>query len=156
MILASILALFWTLLGSIFDTFSASIFACIFGCHFFDFWSKKAPKIYIKSLKNQGCVADVFLERFGAALGCQMLDFRSQNLENITKMVAKNDPKSMKNQSYVADAFLERFGAALGCQMLDFRSHNLQNFTKTAIKIDPKPQKGSKSEPRGDQNASRN
>ena len=45
MILASILALFWTLLGSIFDTFSASIFACIFGCHFFDFWSKMAPKM---------------------------------------------------------------------------------------------------------------
>ena len=39
-----------------------------------------APKIYMKSLKNQGCVADAFLERFGAALGCQMLDFGSQNL----------------------------------------------------------------------------
>ena len=38
------------------------------------------PKICIKSMKNQGCVADVFLERFGAALGCQMLDFGSQNL----------------------------------------------------------------------------
>ena len=34
-----------------------------------------APKIYIESMKNQGCVADAFLERFGAALGCQMLDF---------------------------------------------------------------------------------
>ena len=73
-----------------------------------------APKIYIKSMKNQGCVADVFLERFGAALGCQMLDFRSQNLENITKMVAKNDPKSMKNRGCVADAFLERFWTAFG------------------------------------------
>ena len=68
-----------------------------------------APKIYIKSMKNQGCVAGVFLERFGAALGCQMLDFRNQNLENITKMVAKIDPKSMKNRGCVADAFLDRF-----------------------------------------------
>ena len=42
-----------------------------------------APKIYIKSMKNQGCVADAFLERFGAALGCQMLDFWSQNIQNI-------------------------------------------------------------------------
>ena len=41
------------------------------------------PKIYVKSMKNQGYVADAFLERFGAALGCQMLDFGSQNLQNI-------------------------------------------------------------------------
>ena len=34
-------------------------------------------------MKNQGYVADAFLERFGAALGCQMLDFGSQNLQNI-------------------------------------------------------------------------
>ena len=40
-------------------------------------------KIYVKSMKNQGYVADAFLERFGAALGCQMLDFGSQNLQNI-------------------------------------------------------------------------
>ena len=33
--------------------------------------------------KNQGCAADAFLERFGAASGCQMLDFGSQNLQNI-------------------------------------------------------------------------
>ena len=72
------------------------------------------PKIYVKSMKNQGCVADVFLERFGAALGCQMLDFRSQNLENITKMVAKIDPKSMKNVyqiwMYFVIDFLSNFG----------------------------------------------
>ena len=70
-----------------------------------------ASKIYIKSMKNQGCVADVFLERFGAALGCQMLDFRSQNLENITKMVAKIDPKSMKNRSCVLGWFWKRLGS---------------------------------------------
>ena len=40
-------------------------------------------KIDEKLMKNQGCVADAFLERFGAALGCQMLDFGSQNLQNI-------------------------------------------------------------------------
>ena len=68
-----------------------------------------APEIYIKSMKNKGCVADAFLERFGAALGCQMLDFGSQNLQHITKMATKIDPKSMKNRGCVADAFLERF-----------------------------------------------
>ena len=73
-----------------------------------------APKIYIKSMKNQGCVADVFLERFGAALGCQMLDFRSQNLENITKMAAQIDPKSMKNRSCVLGWFWERLWAPKG------------------------------------------
>ena len=71
-----------------------------------------APKIYIKSMKNQGYVADAFLERFGAALGCQMLDFGSQNLQKITKMATKIAPKSMKNRGSVADAFLERFWAA--------------------------------------------
>ena len=78
-------------------------------------------------MKNQGCVADVFLERFGAALGCQMLDFRSQNLENITKMVAKIDPKSMKNRGCVADAFRERFGSPkcrqIFLEMVHFGSH---------------------------------
>ena len=34
-------------------------------------------------MKNQSCVADAFLERFGAALGCQIVDFGSQNLEHI-------------------------------------------------------------------------
>ena len=32
------------------------------------------------------------------ALGCQMVDFGSQNLQNITKMATKIVPKSMKNQ----------------------------------------------------------
>ena len=73
-----------------------------------------APKIDLESMKNQGCVADAFLERFGAALGCQMLDFGSQNLQNITKMATKNDPKSMKNRGCVADAFLDRFLGANG------------------------------------------
>ena len=72
---------------------------------------KISAKEFPKSMKNQGCVADAFLERFGAALGCQMLDFGSQNLQNITKMATKIAPKSMKNQACVADAFLERFGA---------------------------------------------
>ena len=30
-------------------------------------------KIHPKSMKNRGCVADAFLDRFGAALGRQML-----------------------------------------------------------------------------------
>ena len=33
--------------------------------------TKMAPKIGPKSIKNRGCVADAFLERFGAALGSQ-------------------------------------------------------------------------------------
>ena len=70
------------------------------------------PKIYTKSMKNQGYVADAFLERFGAALGCQMVDFGSQNLQNITKMATKIAPKSMINRGCVAAAFLERFGLA--------------------------------------------
>ena len=69
-----------------------------------------APKIYIKSIKSQGCIAHALFERFGAALGCQMLNFGKQNLENITKMATKIDPKSMNNRGCVADAFLERFG----------------------------------------------
>ena len=36
---------FGSLLPLIFDTFSASNFACLFGWHFFDFWPKMAPKI---------------------------------------------------------------------------------------------------------------
>ena len=36
---------FGIILASFFDTFSASIFGCLFGCHFFDFWSKMAPKM---------------------------------------------------------------------------------------------------------------
>ena len=63
-------------------------------------------------MKNQGCVADAFLERFGAALGCQMVDFGSPNQQNITKMAPIVDPKSIENRGCVADAFLERFGAA--------------------------------------------
>ena len=61
-------------------------------------------------MKNRGCVADVFLKRFGAVLGCQMVDFGSPNHQNIM------DPKSMKNRGCVADAFLERFGVALSRQ----------------------------------------
>ena len=64
-----------------------------------------ALEIDLKSLKNNGCLADTFLERFGAALGCQMLDFGSQNLQNIIKIV----PKSMKNRGSVADTFWARF-----------------------------------------------
>ena len=44
--------------------------------------------------ENHGCLADAFLERFGAALGCQMLDFGSQNLQNITKTATEIDEKS--------------------------------------------------------------
>ena len=60
-------------------------------------------------MKNQGCVADAFLERSGAALGCQMLDFGSQNLQNITEMATKIAPRSMENRGCVADAFWECF-----------------------------------------------
>ena len=67
-------------------------------------------------MKIQACVVDAFLERFGAALGCQMLDFGIQNLQNITKMVIEIDPKSMKNRGCVAAAFLKRFWVAFGRQ----------------------------------------
>ena len=65
-------------------------------------------------MKNQGCVADAFLERFGAALGCQMLDFGSQNLQDIIKTAPKIVPKSMKNRGCVFGAFLGGLGAAKG------------------------------------------
>ena len=72
-------------------------------------WGQNISKFNVKvgsiSMKNQGCVADAFLERFGAALGWQMVDFWSQNLQNITPKI---DPESMKNQGCVADAFLGR------------------------------------------------
>ena len=35
--------------------------------------TKMATQIGPKSIKNRGCVADAFLERFGAALGHQIL-----------------------------------------------------------------------------------
>ena len=76
--------------------------------------SNFSVKVGSKSMKNQGCVADAFLERFGAALGCQMVDFGSPNHQNIIKMAPKMDPKSMKNRGSVADAFLERFGSNFG------------------------------------------
>ena len=44
MISASIWASFSILFLCFFDTFSPSIFACLFGCHFFDFWSKMVAK----------------------------------------------------------------------------------------------------------------
>mgnify|MGYP003320221704 CR=1 FL=1 len=58
----------------------------------------------------------------GAPVGSQVLDFGSQNLQNITNIAPKIYIKSMKNQGCVADAFLERFGAALWCQLFDFGS----------------------------------
>ena len=74
-----------------------------------------AIKIDEKSMKNRGWIADAFLDRFGMALGCQMVDFGSQNLQNIIKMATKIAPKSMKIQACVADAFLECFwGAKVG------------------------------------------
>ena len=77
---------------------------------------------------NRGCVADAFLDRFGAVLECQMVDFGNQNHKHITDMVPEIDPKStktfkispkpfpksMKNRVCVADAFLERFWSARG------------------------------------------
>ena len=65
-------------------------------------------------MKNRGCVADAFLERFGAALGCQMLDFGTQNLQNITKTATKIDPKSVQNRGCVFGAFLEGVWATQG------------------------------------------
>ena len=85
------------------------------------------PKIYVKSMKNQGYVADAFLERFGAALGCQMLDFGIQNLQNITKIAIKIYPKSMENRGCVADVFFKRFGMPkclrIGCFWDPFGDH---------------------------------
>ena len=71
-------------------------------------------KIDEKSVKNLSCVADAFLERLGAAVGCQMLDFGSQNVQNISKMATKIYPKSMRNRGCVADAFLDRLAAPNG------------------------------------------
>ena len=64
-----------------------------------------APKIYPKSMKNRGCVADAFLARFGAAMGCQMLDFGSQTRQNITKMATKIDEKSRLCRGCVFGSF---------------------------------------------------
>ena len=51
-------------------------FGAALECQMVDFGSpnhqnivKIAPKMDPKSMKNRGCVADAFLERFGAALG---------------------------------------------------------------------------------------
>ena len=78
------------------------------------------PKICVKSMKNQGYVADAFLERFGAALGCQMLDFGIQNLQNITKMAIEIDPKSMENRGCVFGTFLDGLGAPKIERVLNF------------------------------------
>ena len=79
---------------------------------------KMAPKMGSKSMKNQGCVADAFLERFGAALGCQMLDFGSQNLQKINKMAPKDvgvdPPFGAQDRSKNASATQPRFFIDLG------------------------------------------
>ena len=50
----------------------------------------------------------------GAAVGSQLLDFGSQNLQNITKKASQIDAKSMKNRGCVFGTFFERLGAARG------------------------------------------
>ena len=47
-------------------------------------------------------------------MGCQMLDFGSQNLQNISKIATKINPKSMKNRGCVFGAFLGGRGAENG------------------------------------------
>ena len=59
--------------------------------------------------ENHGCLADAFLERFGAAVGCQLLDFGSQNLQNISKTATQIHEKSRLR-------FWNFFGADLGRQ----------------------------------------
>ena len=56
--------------------------------------AKIAPKRLPKSMKIRVCVADAFLERFGAALGRQMVDFGNPNHQHIIKMVPKIYEKS--------------------------------------------------------------
>ena len=83
-------------------------------------------------MKKRGCVVDVFLGRFGAALRCQMIDFGSPNHTNITKMASKIDPKSKKNRGCVADASLERFGTALG-RFLGGHPQKFGNYFRTIV-----------------------
>ena len=67
-------------------------------------------EIKTNSMKNRGCVVDAFLERVGAALGCQMLDSGSQNIKKSSKWL----PNSIKNQRTIEVMFLDHFGMALG------------------------------------------
>ena len=89
-------------------------------------------------MKNQGYVADAFLERFGAALGCQMLDFGIQNLQNITKMAIEINPKSMKIEVASRMRFWSVFGAPKGdrpnVETAHFGGHFRQKIEKMTSK----------------------
>ena len=109
------------------------------------------PKIYVKSMKNQSYVADAFLERFGAALGCQTLDFGIPNLQNITKIAIEIDPKSMENRGCVFGTFSKRFWepkVRKSVKIFTFRQGGpkIEKFNSKASKSEPK---GTKSEPKG-------
>ena len=140
----------------------------------------KSSKYNWNSYPNQGCVADAFLNRFGAVLECQMVDFGSQNHKNITEMVSGINPKSIKTfqispkrrpksiqdqwkyRSCVADAFWYRFWRAPGrqnvqCADLDGPSlatifhHNSKNGIQKGIQKSM-PKKYRKLMPKGVQN----
>ena len=75
---------------------------------------KKWPKWIPKPTRHKSCVADAFSERFGAAVGSQLLDFGSQNLQNITKTASKINEKSRLRRGYVFEAFLGGLGYEKG------------------------------------------
>ena len=90
---------------------------------------------------NQCFIADAFSERFGAALGCQMVDFGTQSMQDISKMAPKICQKCILIQGRECVFFFTIFWSpprgprvTLGVPPIDFGSHlatiSLQNYTK--------------------------
>ena len=65
---------------------------------------KYQKRVQVTKTKNRGCVFGAFW----CGLGCQKVDFWSQNLQSINKLAPKIYTKYMKNRGCSADAFLER------------------------------------------------
>ena len=104
--------------------------------------AKMASKIDPKSMKNRGCVADPFLERLGAALGCQMFVLGRQKLQNITKMAPQIYEKSRLRRGSVWGAFWGGTGPLKNLTISSFWMHFGDHFRQNIQNIHPKRHPG--------------
>ena len=87
----------------------------------------------------------------GAAVGSQLLDFGSQNLQNVTKTASKIFEISRLRRGYV-------FGAVLGAKRVltsKFPQASATSAEKNAPKVNQREPKGSQRAQNGDQNPSK-
>ena len=80
----------------------------------------------------------MFLERFGAALGCQMLVLGRQKLQNITKMAPQIYEKSRLRRGSVGGAFWGGTGPLKNLTISSFWMHSGDNFRQNIQNIRPK------------------